>query len=89
MAEFFRGDVYWTKSNSEQLRPVLIVSRTEMNRGSGVVVVPFYSQQIEKRRALESCVFFQAGDGGLKKDCVAKCDEIGIRDISRLDTRRG
>ena len=43
-----------------------------------VVVVPFYSQQLEKRKRKKYCAFFSAGEGDLDRDCVAKADEIAM-----------
>lgn len=70
-------------------RPIIIVSRDELNRGIGVLAVPFYSQQLEKRKTFKSCVHFSAGESGLPKECVAKCDEISEYDKTEIDFRRG
>jgi mRNA-degrading endonuclease toxin of MazEF toxin-antitoxin module len=70
-------------------RPLLVVSRDDLNRGNAVQVVPFYSQQLDKRRKQKSCVFFAAGEAGLPKDCVAKCDEMGSIDKIHLDFSEG
>lgn len=47
--------------------------------------MPFYSQQLEKRRNQKFCALFNAGDGGLPKDSVAKCDEITLLDKDDID----
>ncbi|MCE9545300.1 MAG: type II toxin-antitoxin system PemK/MazF family toxin [Planctomycetia bacterium] len=70
-------------------RPYLVVSRDELNRGFYVTAVPLYSQQLEERRKHRSAVFFSAGDAGLNKDCVAKCDEIGPLDKADMPLARG
>jgi mRNA-degrading endonuclease toxin of MazEF toxin-antitoxin module len=70
-------------------RPVLVVSRDELNRGSSVLAVPFTSQQLDKRASLPWCVTFLRGEAGLDKDCVAKCDQISVIDKTALDFRRG
>jgi mRNA-degrading endonuclease toxin of MazEF toxin-antitoxin module len=74
-----RGQVWYlapdpTNPDSKE-RPFVIVSRDELNRGDSVVAVPFYSQQIDRRRNLDHCVYIPAGTAGLK-ECVAKCDEV-------------
>ncbi len=86
-----RGDLFLLKQTAEnpKKRPVVIVSRDELNGGHSVVVVPFYSQQLEKRKRMNWCAFFQAGEGGLNKDCVAKCDEISSLDKTELDIPNG
>lgn len=70
-------------------RPLLIVSRDELNKGDTVLAVPFYSQQLEKRRKYKNCVFFAAGEFNLHKDCVAKCDEIAVYDRLELGDKIG
>lgn len=71
------------------MRPVLVVSSTELNAGDTVVAVPFYSSQLEKRRKLPTCVYFSRGEFGLPKDCVAKADDIGPIFRNDLDIARG
>jgi len=46
-----RGQVLLTKPDEfGKQRPVVVVSRDQLNNGDAVLVVPFYSQQLEKRR---------------------------------------
>lgn len=72
-----RGELYLLKSDAVgKARPVLIMSRTELNKGSYCLVVPLYSSQFENRKHLRTCVVFQAGEFGLACDCVAKTDEV-------------
>jgi len=70
-------------------RPVLIVSREEINGGDYVVTVPFYSSGLAKKREMPQCVFFGAGAAGLEVDCVAKIDEIRVTAKSEIDFGRG
>ncbi len=91
---FQRGEVWQTigevdNEENKEGRPLLIVSRDDLNRGDTVVAVPFYSQQLEKRKLLKWCVFFKRGIAGLRKDCVAKCDEIAFYDKLDIDWRHG
>jgi mRNA-degrading endonuclease toxin of MazEF toxin-antitoxin module len=73
-----RGEIFRLKGDSVgKPRPVLIVSRTEVNGGI-YVIVPFFSEQLAKRKALAQCVFFASGEFGLEKDCVAKTDEVTL-----------
>lgn len=71
-----RGEIYWAPFGEGKERCVVIVSRDILNDGHCVIVVPFTSQKLDKRKGLPSCVFFHAGQNGLTKDCVAKTDEI-------------
>lgn len=46
-----RGEIYRLKSDAVgKPRPVLIVSRNELNSGIYVVAIPYYSEQVESRR---------------------------------------
>ena len=87
------GDLYLLKGNEndpdDKKRPVLIVSRDTLNGGNSVLAIPFYSQQLEKRRNQPWCDFFTKEEGGLSKDCVAKTDELTTLDKTELDLVRG
>lgn len=90
MVAIQRAEIYLLKEDvAGKARPVLVVSRDQLNQGTSVVVIPFYSQQLERRRTQRYCVPFNAGDGGLSKECVAKADEIGVVDKTAIDTQRG
>ena len=85
-----RGMLFRLKPDSQgKRRPVVVVSNDLLNGGDRVLVVPFYSQQVEKRKQQPWCVHFQAGDGGLEKECVAKTDELGMIDKLNLDLVNG
>ena len=45
--------------------------------------MPFYSQQLEKKRGPEN-VLFSAGEFGLDKDCVATTSQVSRYKISEL-----
>lgn len=81
-----RGEIYLQKKDS---RPVVILSNNILNGGHSVVAVPFYSQQLEKRAKQPWCAMFQAGEGGLDKDCAAKSDEITLIDKLDIHLARG
>ncbi|HVA46478.1 MAG TPA: type II toxin-antitoxin system PemK/MazF family toxin [Pirellulales bacterium] len=85
-----RGQVFLLKPEADgKQRPTVVVSRDDQNRGHSVVVMPCYSQQLEKRSKLPYCVLLKAGEGGLDKDCVVKADEVSTLDKSRFDVGRG
>lgn len=85
-----RGQIYLLKPDSQgKQRPVVIVSRDDLNRSHSVVAMPCYSQQLEKRSRLKYCVLLCAGDGNLGKDCVVKADEISYLEKTELDLARG
>jgi mRNA-degrading endonuclease toxin of MazEF toxin-antitoxin module len=88
-----RGEIWHLKGvaddDENKARPLVVVSRDAMNNGNCVVAVPLYSRQLEKRGKAPFCVFLRRGEGGVDRDCVAKCDEIATIDKTRIDFRRG
>ena len=82
-----RGQVFLLKADSEgKKRPVLIVSPINLNAGNAVSAVPFYSQNTAERRKKPYCVFFEQGECGLDKDCVAKTDEVSRYRLNEFDS---
>lgn len=85
-----RGQVFLMKPDADgKQRPMVIVSRDDLNRGHSVVAMPCYSQQLDKRSKLPYCVLLRAGEGGLDKDCVVKADEIDTIEKTEFDVQRG
>lgn len=90
MTHFSPGDVYFGDfGEPSKWRPVVVVSRLELNGGTSVVVVPFTSQKFAQRSRLPYCVPFLAGEAGLTVDSVAKVDEITALRVRRIDTQSG
>lgn len=84
------SQLYLLKKNDQgKQRPILVISRNQLNGGHSVSTVPFYSQQLEKRKSQPWCAFFHKGEGGLDKDCVAKPDEMTPLDKTYIDFARG
>ncbi len=86
-----RGELYRLKKRGAdgKARPVLVVSRDALNRGHSLLVVPFYSQQLDQRSTLPWCSLFQIGEGGLDRKCVAKADELSRIDKLLVDLAAG
>lgn len=85
-----RGQIFRLQSDSVgKKRPVLVVSPTHLNGGIYVLAVPFYSQQIEKRRELKNCVIFSSGQFGLDADCVAITNQVTVTKVSDLRMSEG
>jgi len=82
------GEIYMAETESG-LRPAVIVSREELNRGSYVVAVLITSTQFATRSALPHCVPFRSGEFGLTKDCVAQSESITYLPISDIDRGHG
>jgi mRNA-degrading endonuclease toxin of MazEF toxin-antitoxin module len=83
------GQIYLAEFGGSANRPVVVVSREELNRGTYVVVIPFTSTRYQERSQMPSCVPFKAGDFGLTKDCVAQAEAISFVEISTLDLDTG
>jgi len=85
-----RGEIYRLKADSVgKRRPILIISRTELNGGETVVAVPFWGSQVTRRQSQRSCVLFQEGEYGLDKTCVAKSDDVTMVSIRNIDNSTG
>ena len=83
------GEIYWAYIESEQRRPIIIVSQQKLNLGKYVVAIPLTSKNLEKRWNLPNCVSFKAGSFGLKKDCVAQCEGITVVDKDFIELNTG
>lgn len=70
------GEIYFADLYEAGTRPILIVSRSTLNRGGYVVTVPITSTHFERRSRLPNCVAFRAGQFGFTRDCVAQCEAI-------------
>lgn len=85
-----KGDVYLAaldpSQGSEQpgTRPVIVVSRDAINMVSPVVVVVPLTSRTNKKRLLPSHVEIKMGDGGLKADSVALCEQVRAISTTRL-----
>jgi mRNA interferase MazF len=90
-----RGDVYWAKldpsEGSEQAgtRPVIIVSRDAINRGSPVVVIVPVTSRSNKTHIYPSQVEIAIGVGGLRANSVALCEQVRAIAKTRLERQLG
>src|SRR5690242_2493606 len=65
------GDVFLADIFEGGTRPVVIVSREQLNRGTLSLVIPITSSRVTERRRYANYVFLAAGAGGLRTDSVA------------------
>ena len=65
------GEVHLADIFEGGIRPIVIVSREQLNRGSVFLCVPVTSSRVEERRKYANYVFVPAGAGGLREDSVA------------------
>ena len=70
------GEIYIAHLGAAGPRPVVVVSREELNRGDYLVVVPCTASGFPKRSKLTHNVPFRAGRFGFTKDSVAQCEVI-------------
>jgi mRNA-degrading endonuclease toxin of MazEF toxin-antitoxin module len=77
------GEIYLADTDAG-IRPVVIVSREELNRGNWVAALLITSTRFLLRSTLPHCVPFHAGEFGLDKDCVAQAETISYIAISDL-----
>jgi mRNA-degrading endonuclease toxin of MazEF toxin-antitoxin module len=70
------GEVYMADFASAGRRPVIVVSREDLNRGRYLLVVVCTSARFGTRRMLPNGVPFLAGEFGLTSDCVAQSENI-------------
>lgn len=83
------GELYHADLYDAGVRPVLIVSRGSLNRGGYAVAIPLTSSHFERRRQLPNCVPLQAGQFGLKTDCIVQCEAILSVEKSQLNQDGG
>lgn len=66
-------------------RPVVVVSRAELNRGRYAVVIPLTTRRRGEREPLANCWPLTRGEAGLDRDCVAQADAIAMMAVDQLD----
>lgn len=86
--EFRPGDVYVCRGYDKP-RPVIVVSREELNRGGYVVIVPTTTRRLDVRATLPNCVYLQRGESGLGEDCVAQAEGMSLMSVDMLDLEEG
>ena len=82
------GEMYWADLATGR-RPVVVVSREDLNRGNYVVAVLCTTVNFAVRSTLSNCVPLRAGEFGLPQDCVAQCEAITFVDKQDLDIQAG
>lgn len=82
------GEIYWGDLATGR-RPVVVVSREDLNRGNYVVAVLCTTVNFAVRSSLPNCVPFRAGEFGLPQDCVAQCEAITFVEKQDLDLQAG
>lgn len=70
-------------------RPLLILSRVELNGGYDLLVAPFTTRKLDVRVGRRQYVLFEAGEYGLPERCVLQLDSITRIPIAKLDSAQG
>ena len=71
-------------------RPVIVISREQMNQRLSVVnVIPLTSRKSPSRIIYPNEVLLPAGPSGLKVDSIALCYQIRTLDKNRLERQLG
>jgi mRNA-degrading endonuclease toxin of MazEF toxin-antitoxin module len=83
------GEIYLADLDIAGRRPVIVVSREDLNRGNYVLVAICTSARFALRKTLPNCVPFQAGEFGFSTDCVAQCENILSLPVINLDLAQG
>ena len=65
------GEIYLADIFEGGMRPIVVVSRELLNRGTLLLGVPLTSSRVSERRKYANYVFLPAGAGGLRADSVA------------------
>ncbi|MBI4717987.1 MAG: type II toxin-antitoxin system PemK/MazF family toxin [Planctomycetes bacterium] len=81
------GEIYF--AIHDKRRPIVVVSREELNRGGYVLAVPLTSSKLEIRRELSNCVFIEGRRIGLPKDCVAQLESVSLLAKEYLELEAG
>lgn len=71
------GEVYLADIFEGGTRPVVLVSREQLNRGSVFLCVPVTSSRVDERRKYGNYVFLPAGAGGIREDRSGSCSSDG------------
>ena len=83
------GEIYFADLPEAGPRPVIVVSRNELNRGRYALVVACTSARFGVRKEMPNCVPFLAGQFGFRVDCVAQCENLLSIDRNQLDLAAG
>lgn len=84
-----QGQIYYAYVGGPEAHRVVVVSREELNGGEYVVVVPFTTKRLRRRKNLRNCVFFAGDTPGLSQDCVAQTEDITVALKEDLDLNKG
>ncbi len=83
------GQIWFADLEPSGRRPVIILSRLELNRGKTVVVVACTTRKFQERSKLPNCFPIHAGTFGMPEDCVAAGEFVSQIAVGQLDLDAG
>jgi mRNA-degrading endonuclease toxin of MazEF toxin-antitoxin module len=83
------GEVYYADVPLAGWRPIIVVSREDLNRGRTVLAIPTTTVRFVVRSRLPNCVPFRAGEFGFTSDCVAQGEQTGPVPVAGIDVANG
>ena len=83
------GEVYLADFEQAGPRPVIVISREDLNRGRYFLAVVCTSARYSIRSKLPNCVPFHAGQFGVTTNCVAQCENLLSIEKSEIDLASG
>lgn len=83
------GEVWWADIPEAGLHPIVILSRSGLNRGHRVNAALVTSSKFATRSTQPHCVILHAGEFGLERDCVVQADTFTPIPLEAIDQIRG
>ena len=70
-------------------RPILVLSRIELNGGKYLIVAPFTTKRLAERIGRPAFVLFEAGEFGLTERCVLQADQVAKLEFNQVNIAQG
>lgn len=74
------------KTAATKPRPILVLSRVELNGRYHVIAAPFSTTKLDERAKQWQSVLFEAGEFGLFERCALLVDSITTVEFQKIDT---
>lgn len=87
-----KGDIYRFRDGGTietKPRPLLVLSRVELNGSKYLLVATFTSKKLDVRIGRKQFVLFERGEFGLTERCVLQLDAVSRVEFSEINTADG
>lgn len=84
-----QGEIYLANFGENVVRPVIVVSRADLNLSGFSLVVVCVTESVSIRNNLMNCLYFEKAEFGMPEACVAQRQNMLSIDHERLDTANG